>query len=232
MLLQVYATDATEHAHITEIKDPARLSNNNNYDSQICRHLDRADKCHHFDLATSLLDSRLRANLDQHVNIDNDTVNSNVDDDIPADLLSIVTRPGYLCPVTDYFAIAKVLQRKDVGTVPLPLRTFVVGCTAFHLAYSPSLRVISVDNAAIKFGLPDLQPAIADFHHCEDTHGYYHVHSLGGAGRAPSNASLPFDRLQIWFKLQLQNTEFHDTTNVRPAQTLNCAPPADIWTFG
>ncbi|KAG2750292.1 hypothetical protein P692DRAFT_20873234 [Suillus brevipes Sb2] len=214
------------------VPNPARLSNNNNYDSQICRHLDRADKCHHFDLATSLLDSRLRANLDQHVNIDNDTVNSNVDDDIPADLLSTVKCPGYAHPITNYFAITKVLQHRDVGTVPLPLRTFVVGCTAFHLAYSPSLRVISVDNAAIKFGLPDLQPAIADFHHCEDTHGYYHVHSLGGARRAGSNALLPFDKLQIWFTLRLQNTEFHDSTNVRPAQTLNCAPPSDIWTFG
>ncbi|KAG2134508.1 hypothetical protein DEU56DRAFT_913696 [Suillus clintonianus] len=205
-----WSADATEHAHITEIKDPARSSNNNNYDSQICRHLDRADKCRRFDLATSLLDLTLQTNLDQHLNVDDDTVDSDVDDDLPADLWSTVKCPGYARPITDYFAIAKVLQHREVGTVPLPLRTFVVGCTAFHLAYSPSIRVISVNDAAIKFGLPDLRPAIADFLRREDTHGYHH----------------------IWFKLRLQNTEFHDITNVQPAQTLNCAPPSDIWSFG
>ncbi|KAG2047667.1 hypothetical protein BDR06DRAFT_985100 [Suillus hirtellus] len=31
-----WSADITEHAHITEIKDPARSSNNNNYDTQIC----------------------------------------------------------------------------------------------------------------------------------------------------------------------------------------------------
>ncbi|KAG1875904.1 hypothetical protein C8R48DRAFT_745572 [Suillus tomentosus] len=31
-----WSADATEHAHIIEIKDPARLTNNNNYNSQIC----------------------------------------------------------------------------------------------------------------------------------------------------------------------------------------------------
>ncbi|KAG1883387.1 hypothetical protein F4604DRAFT_1920588 [Suillus subluteus] len=206
-----WSADAMEHAHITEIKDPARSSNNNNYDSQICRHLDRADKCRHFDLAT---------------------IDSDDDDGIPADLLSTVKRPGYARPITDYFAITKVLQHRDVGTVPLPLRTFIVGYTAFHLAYSPSIRAISVHDAAIKFGLPDLRPAIADFLRREDAHGYHHVHPLGGARRAGSDASLPFDNLQIWFKLRLQNTEFHDSTNVRPVQTLNCAPPSDIWTFG
>ncbi|KAG1878544.1 hypothetical protein C8R48DRAFT_745211 [Suillus tomentosus] len=201
-----WSVDATEHAHITEIKDPARSSNNNNYDSQICRHLDRMDKCRRFDLATSLLDLRLRTNLDQHVNVNDDIVDSDVDDDndnddLPADLLATVKCPGYARPITDYFAMAKVLQRREVGTVPLPLRTFVVG-------------------------------SIADFLCREDTHGYDHVHPLGGARRSGFNTSLPFDKLQIWFKLRLQDTEFHNTTNARPAQTLNCAPPFDIWTFG
>ena len=31
-----WTVDITEHAHITEIKDPAWQSNNNNYDPQIC----------------------------------------------------------------------------------------------------------------------------------------------------------------------------------------------------
>ncbi|KAG1904224.1 uncharacterized protein F5891DRAFT_1126636 [Suillus fuscotomentosus] len=183
-----WSADATEHAHITEIKDPARSSNNNNYNSQICHHLDRADKCRRFDLATSLLDLRLQTNLDQH-HVDDDVIDFDVDNDndLPTNLLSTVKSPGYAHPITNYFAMAKVLQHREVGTIPLPLCTFIVGHTAFHLAYSP---------------------------------------------RAGSNASLPFDKLQIWFKLRLQDMEFHDTTNVRPAQTLNCIPPSDIWTFG
>ncbi|KAG2144334.1 hypothetical protein DEU56DRAFT_910688 [Suillus clintonianus] len=52
-----WTADTTEHAHITEIKDPACSSNNKNYDPQICRHLDRTDKCRHFDLAMSLLNN-------------------------------------------------------------------------------------------------------------------------------------------------------------------------------
>ncbi|KAG1732616.1 uncharacterized protein EDB91DRAFT_1251665 [Suillus paluster] len=49
-----WTADITEH--ITEIKDPARSSNNINYDPQICRHLNRADKCRRFELAINLLD--------------------------------------------------------------------------------------------------------------------------------------------------------------------------------
>jgi len=47
-----WTADITEHAHITEIKNPAWQSNNNNYDPQICQHLDRKEKLCHFDLAT------------------------------------------------------------------------------------------------------------------------------------------------------------------------------------
>ncbi|KAG1900849.1 uncharacterized protein F5891DRAFT_1188342 [Suillus fuscotomentosus] len=35
-----WSADATEHAHISKIKDPARHTNNNDYNLQICRHLD------------------------------------------------------------------------------------------------------------------------------------------------------------------------------------------------
>ncbi|KAG2153432.1 uncharacterized protein EDB93DRAFT_1082497 [Suillus bovinus] len=49
-----WSADATEHAHVSEIKDPARRTNNNNYNPQICCHLDRAEKLHHFAIATTL----------------------------------------------------------------------------------------------------------------------------------------------------------------------------------
>ncbi|KAG1905725.1 uncharacterized protein F5891DRAFT_1125768 [Suillus fuscotomentosus] len=191
-----WTADTTEHAHITEIKDPAQSSNNNNYDPQICRHLDRVDKCRRFDLAMSLVDGMASSRLQD----------DNIGDDI--------------------------LQHKEVGTVPLPLRTFVIGRTAYHLTYSPSIRSISINDAAIKFGLPDLRLAIADFLRREATHGQNYVHTIGGARRAGPTASLPFDKIQIWFKLRLQDTEFHDSSIIRPAQTLNCVPPSDVWNSG
>ena len=47
-----WTADVTEHAHVTEIKQPARSGNNQDYYAQIARHLDRSDKCFRFDLAT------------------------------------------------------------------------------------------------------------------------------------------------------------------------------------
>ncbi|KAG2087116.1 uncharacterized protein F5147DRAFT_748558 [Suillus discolor] len=223
-----WTADTTEHAHITEIKSPAHLSNNNNYDPQICRHLDRADKCRHFDLAMSLLDNVPDSGQQDPDDDEKDeNVDFDVDDDcnIPADLLTTMKYPGHSRPITNYFGIAKVLQHREVGTVPVPLRSFVVKHTAFHLTYDPSIRNISVDDAAIKF-------AIADFLRREATHGRDHIHTIGGARRAGPTASLPFDKLQVWFKLWVQDTNFHHASIIRPAQTLNCAPPSDPWTCG
>ncbi|KAG0707629.1 hypothetical protein DFH29DRAFT_979895 [Suillus ampliporus] len=206
-----------KHAHITKIKDPTRSSNNNNYDSQICRHLDRADKCRRFELAMSLLDN-MSSSKQQictgHGDAVDDDVDFDVDDDhdIPAELL--------------------LLQAREVGTVPVPLRSFSVGCTSFHLTYEPSIRTISVDAAALKFGLPDLRPAIADFLSREAAHGQGFVHIIGGARRAGPATSLPFEKLQVWFKLRLQDTDFHDISIIQPAQTLNCSPPSGVWTCG
>ncbi|KAG1859222.1 hypothetical protein F4604DRAFT_1684696 [Suillus subluteus] len=201
-----WSVDVTEHAHITEVKDPARSSNNNNYDPQICRYLDRADKCNRFDLATGLLDHSEDPGVVGEEFVEED---DEIDDDTPAELLSPTRRPGQPRPITDYFSIAKILQQKEIGPVPVPLRSFVVGRTALHLAYDPSIKNISVDKVAIMFGLPDLQPAIADFLHHEVTYGN-HIHSIGGPRRAAHGAELPFDKVQVWFKVHLQETDFHD----------------------
>ncbi|KAF8547254.1 hypothetical protein OG21DRAFT_1380838, partial [Imleria badia] len=47
-----WSADIMEHAHVDEIKVPARTSNNQDYYNQIARHLDRLDRCFRFDLAT------------------------------------------------------------------------------------------------------------------------------------------------------------------------------------
>ncbi|KAG1807769.1 uncharacterized protein BJ212DRAFT_1535057 [Suillus subaureus] len=224
-----WTADTMEHAHITEIKDPTRSSNNNHYDAQICRHLDHADKCCCFGLTASLLDQS-----NQHAYPDEEDDNKiDVDVDHDHDVLVTINHHNYSWPITDYFAITQTLLHKDVGTIPWPLQTFIVAQhVAVHLAYDPSIRAISIDNTALKFNLPNLRPALADFLRCEDTYRNDHIHTIGGARRAKLNASLPFDKLQVWFKLWLQDMDIHKTSIVQPAQTLNCAPPCGLWTSG
>ncbi|KAG0692318.1 hypothetical protein DFH29DRAFT_1008888 [Suillus ampliporus] len=78
-----------------------------------------------------------------------------------------------------------------------------------------------------------LQPALANFLHCEASCRHDHVHVVGGPRRAGPNATLPFEKVQVWFKLHLQSKGYHDEVqDVRPAQTLNCVPPSEPWTCG
>ncbi|KAG1804171.1 uncharacterized protein BJ212DRAFT_1304387 [Suillus subaureus] len=173
-ITEQWSADVTEHVHIMEIKDPTRSSNNNNYDPQICHHLDCVDKCNWFKLMTSLLDCK----------------------------------PGTeeLQGIGEEFAVEDdESDQREIGSVPVPLHTFVVIQTAFYLAYNSSIKSVTLDEVAIKFGLPDLRPAMADFLHHE---------------------------VQVWFKIHLQETEFHDIHSICPAQTLNCAPPSNPWTLG
>ncbi|KAG1773720.1 hypothetical protein EV702DRAFT_1243118 [Suillus placidus] len=227
-----WSADVTEHAHITEIKDPTRSHNNNNYDPQSCCHLDRTDKCNQFKLATSLLDREQSTEELQGVGGEFTDEDDESDvDDTPAGLPSGSRRPGQPHSIMNYFVIANMLQRRAMGSVPVPLRTFVVRQTAFHLAYDPSIRSITLDEVVVKFGLPDLHPAMADFLHREVTYGNC-VHPIGGPRRAGHNTELLFDKVQVWFEICLQETEFYNIHGIHPAQTLNCAPPSNPWTFG
>ena len=143
-----WSTDLTKHAHIQQIKDPARGSNNNNYNPQICRQLDHLKKCRNFDLALSLKNPMLWRNMaDANRESDDEENNS------PVSLRSIM----------DYFSRSLQLASSPPDTVPLPLRAFSLGCIAFNLAYDPHIRCISVDQAAEQFGLLDLRAALTDF---------------------------------------------------------------------
>ncbi|KIK35463.1 hypothetical protein CY34DRAFT_26607 [Suillus luteus UH-Slu-Lm8-n1] len=173
--------------------------------------------CQHFELTTSLLDAKQTTEQLENTNIDADDADAGADTPIK---------------LPHYFAIARALQYRPVGSVPLPLHSFVVGHTAFHITYDPSIRNISIDRVTIKFSLPDLQPAIADFIQREVTCGDQHIYAMSSPRRGAHMAILPFDQVQVWFKVHLQETEFHDAYTIRPAQTLNCAPPCNPWNLG
>jgi len=206
-----WSADVTEHAHIDQIKDPARGSNNHNYDPQICRQLDRLEKCRGFELAMSLKDPEL--GLDTSTGAMDGEPGDEENDP------SVISR----C-VTDYFARSLRLASSTPDTVPLPRRTFSASCIAFNLTYDPHIRRISVDNAAKQFGLSDLRAALADFLSYERSHSVDSVHPIGGGPRkAAENTELPFEDIQVWFKLRLQTTEIH-THSILPAQTLLASP--------
>jgi len=212
-----WSANLTEHAHIEQIKDPARGSNNNNYDPQICRQLDRLEKCRNFNIAMTLKDPALRRDIatgmgDEHDEESDPHVSSR--------------------PVTDYFACSRQLASSPPDTIPLPRCAFSLNCVAFNLAYDPSIRRITIDEAAEQFGLPDLRAALADFLCHKKVHGVDSVHPIGGGPhRSLENAELPFKNIQIWFKLRLQVTDIH-TNTILPVQTVLASPPDGNWPHG
>ncbi|KIJ11761.1 hypothetical protein PAXINDRAFT_15344 [Paxillus involutus ATCC 200175] len=59
-----WSADPTEHVHVQEIKVPARAGNNQNYYSQIARHLDRSEKCFQFNITTYIESQAKGASLE------------------------------------------------------------------------------------------------------------------------------------------------------------------------
>ncbi|KAG2032849.1 hypothetical protein BDR03DRAFT_1014891 [Suillus americanus] len=81
-----WSADATEHAHVFEIKDPARHTKNNEYNPQICRHLDQEEKLHCFAVATSLKSSPTDPDLEElHEDEGDENKEENGEDDEPID---------------------------------------------------------------------------------------------------------------------------------------------------
>ncbi|KAH7918132.1 hypothetical protein BV22DRAFT_1051938, partial [Leucogyrophana mollusca] len=198
-----WSADSTEHCHITEIKVPARNSNNNNYDPQICRYLDREEKRRRFEQATSL------RGMEFHNNIIDDSYDSDNDEDTSLSPTAGADGPR---AVTNYFAKATLLQKASRGSVPYPTRSFIGHSTAINLAYDPSIRQMQVDDIADKFRLPDLRGALADYIQREQR--------LNGGLHS------------VWYRVRLQQTAYHDRSRVLPAQTVNAVPPNSEWENG
>ena len=240
-----WSAEATERCHITEIKDPSHSTNNQNYESQICRHLDRNEKCRRFDLATAICEAQFDINSrgDGHHDPsfeDNDLFEDEegqppaIQFDTTSDLLTSIqlTAPASrsLQRHTNYFKLANALENDQYPQAPKPYRTFVGGGTALHLTRDATMK-ISVEDAMEKFALPDLRGALVDFiTRLEDNSPL----TIGGRRSASStaSASLPFDEIQIWVRLQIQNQSYHAPHDVLPPQTVNASPPSNPWLFG
>ena len=239
-----WSADATERCNITEIKDPSRSTNNQNYESQICRYLDRNEKCRQFDLATAICQAQFDINSqgDGHPSFedlgcggcDSELFGDDSFEDEEAQKPAIIETTSELLTnirlassssrtlqrQTNYFNLAKALEDGQYPQVPKPYRTFVGGGTAIHLTRDPTMN-ISVEEAMQKFALPDLRGALVDFiTRLEDNSAL----TIGGRRSANPIASLPFDDIQIWARFQIQNQSYHTPHDVLPPQTVNASP--------
>jgi len=231
-----WSADLTEHAHITEVKHPSRSSNNQKYDPQICRYLDRREKCRRFDLATStrqeeidvqrmLVDSEIYPNQEDEDDVQGEAEDTkeNHSPEYTADIHSAR-------PVANYFSRAERLARGLIKTAPYPYRTFSNSSTAFHLSRDPSCKML-VDEAARVFHIPDLRPALADYLSQIES-GRTGFQAIRGRRTAPQACHLPFDSLHIWYNVRMQGKLFHDRQNVAPPQTLHSSPPSTGFPLG
>ena len=185
-----WMADVMEHAHITEIKVPAE-SSNNNYEPQICRYLDHAEKCRSFEFVTCFLgqhtpesppseiNSEVFSNTDPDSHLDSPVENEVEPQAFGTDITPVA--PGYAHPITNYFTITTQLCLKKAHVIPLPLHMFSVNNnTAIHLAYDPSIQRITINDAAERYGLPDLCLALVDFLNREKACDPGAVHPIGG----------------------------------------------------
>ncbi|KAF8880392.1 hypothetical protein BD779DRAFT_1675909 [Infundibulicybe gibba] len=164
-----WSADTTEHAHITEIKDPARASNNRQYEEQICRYLDRTEKCRQFDMATSMLEK---------MDHPSDTLAAPESDNIDTQAQA----------KTDYFDLSDRLKRGEFPSAPTPLRTFSNECVALHMAYTPHLGRMSIDEVATKFQIPDLNAVLS----------MYAQQKLSRESAGNNTLCIPFHELEVW----------------------------------
>ncbi|KAF8440245.1 hypothetical protein L210DRAFT_3503959 [Boletus edulis BED1] len=227
-LLQ-WSVDTTEHAHIELIKNPAKSSNNKDYDLQICRYLDRREKCRTFDDAVTLMlaESDDTGGDMEDGDLENEDCGNVVEpeESYVTAVLSDLWGPNH--QATNFFEKAAHNERADNSKI-WPPRLFVWCSTTIHLNYDPSCRQISIDEAAELFSLLDLCSVLTDYFSQE---GLF-FHGVRQARPTATHSSLPFDYLQLWFKVQLQQKSFHADSVFGPTLTVNTSPSSGPWKYG
>jgi len=143
-----WSANVTEHAHVQEIKVPARAGNNQNYYSQIARYLDCSEKCFRFDLATHLHSQGSQVNWGE--DDENEVFEQGDEHESYPEDLSVADHMATFRPISNYFAVADALQCGSIPTAIKLYHTFSTTTTAFHLASKPSLH-LSLDEAAEMF---------------------------------------------------------------------------------
>ena len=230
-----WTADHTEHAHIEVVKDPARSGNNQKYEEQICRYLDRSDKCRQFDLATAIRDAGIEFSTGDELDADDDDMPNQMRPNTTLlDSIHTVSNIGHTCRIaTNFFEEAACLVQDHDSNTPHPFRTFMAGSrTAIHVNRDPFLRRTPIHEIAIMFHIPDLTPALAHFL-MRAAGGDRSLYTVGGRRPpAASATSLPFQKLEVWQGLRIQSKDYHNPRIVHPPQTLCASPPSEEWPLG
>jgi hypothetical protein len=232
-----WSADITEHAHIEVIKDPAKAGNNQNHEEQICRTLDRRDRCLRFNLATSMIE-RDQANSQQLPHPPDDiedgdmsdtqsTDENKLSDDIPAELPLVFKHPRTRM---DYFR--KAQDHTAASTDNFPPRTFVSSSTAFHLTRKAPFKHMTLQEASDKFKLLDLVPALKYFQLRLETGNQNSLYAVGGRRPSVDGVILPFEKVEVWTSVLLQVKDYHHPEIVRDPERLNALPPNKEWPEG
>ncbi|KAF7975802.1 hypothetical protein HWV62_8483 [Athelia sp. TMB] len=243
-----WSADITEHGHITEVKEPAQNGNNQNYEAQICRSLDRTDKIRRFELATSMRAAGVEFgrydpcadppdNLDSDEELDGDFIGPPTRKIDRTSVLLATIQPttviaGPKHVQMDYFAHAERLATDNHHRLPFPPRTFVSGQTAFHLGRDPSFK-LSLEDASSMYGVPDLRQALAVYlHHVTDPSVNINTLPIGGRRLAVSDSCLSSGDIRIWTNVRIQTKKYHHTHQPAEARTVMASPRCAEWPVG
>ncbi|KAG1762200.1 hypothetical protein EDD22DRAFT_953353 [Suillus occidentalis] len=209
-----------------------RHTNNNDYDPQICRHLDRQEKLRRFAIATTLkrtyADSNPEEFFEGEGEEDEEGEEGNGDyDQLTDPRTALLAEMNKTRITTNYFSKARKLVAARCDNISLPPRTFIAASTAIHLNFDPTRTGLKIDEVANDFNIPDLGQVLSDFLQRDARNGAA-GHGLGVARRQLIDrpSVLPFERIQIWHTVRLQQVSFYDASVVLPAQTVHASPPS------
>ena len=177
-------------------------------------------------MATAIRDSHLTP---FDAGNDTDTCDSEDNRDDPTALSLAQLVKGQPRTPNDYFDDAALLQN-DLCALR-PFRTFANTHTAFHLNRHPNFKQMMVEDAATKFGLPDLRPALVDFmyRYAPEISDSY---TIGGRRRAAASDSLEFSKIEVWSSVRIQTKAFYEVDGAMPSQLVNACPPCNDWPLG
>lgn len=231
--LRGISTDISEALHPNTLKKKYRNTNRKEYVAQIIQGLNRDEQLDYFDLLTALTDAEVH--LTPH--------------DTP-DLLSPPPKLPWmerlrtinnLCGQqrvahVDFFAVADVMKSR---AQEIPLRNLnrmrtraLTDYTAIHLKRDSDISSLTIEEAALRFNLPDLRFRIAEYYYTlRDSTLLSGTNVMQRLADRHHNAireleeSLDFSCIKIWFSIRIQNKSLIQKGQVNPSQNLFAQPP-------
>lgn len=231
-----WSADVTEHYHITDVKVPASNSNNQKYEAQICRYLDRREKCKRFNLATAIQGAGVELGVpfdteDSDLLEEQTPLLLNRTSELLEKIAPVARISGSERTNVNYFVEASLLLQDPAALTPLRIFTSVDESTAFQLGRDHLEKQLTVDAAASKYDLPDLRNAFVAFFDKPDATTFV----IGGRRPTSTRRKLPFLHLRAWKSIRIQSRAFHDSRQVLVPETVNASPPGypnESWKYG